>query len=66
MYHLYCSTLKDGDYLKIGPLSFKVIFTPGHTVGHLTYLLEGSPFGAPDSLFSGDHLFLSGCGKFVF
>lgn len=57
------NTLKDGDCLEIGPLCFKVIFTPGHTVGHLTYLLEGSPFGAPDSLFSGDHLFLSGCGR---
>ncbi|GAB1605613.1 hydroxyacylglutathione hydrolase, mitochondrial-like isoform X1 [Argonauta hians] len=57
------NTVTDGDLIQYGPLRFKVMSTPGHTVGHLTYLLEGNQFGAPDSLFSGDHLFLSGCGR---
>ncbi|ESO98540.1 hypothetical protein LOTGIDRAFT_174182 [Lottia gigantea] len=53
----------DGDVIQFGGLKLKVIFTPGHTVGHVVYVLDGSSYGAPDSLFSGDHLFLSGCGR---
>uniref|UniRef100_A0A8C6TWN2 PNKD metallo-beta-lactamase domain containing n=1 Tax=Neogobius melanostomus TaxID=47308 RepID=A0A8C6TWN2_9GOBI len=39
------------------------LFTPGHTVGHMIYLLDGRAVGAPCSLFSGDLVFLSGCGR---
>ncbi|KAK3731222.1 hypothetical protein QZH41_011196, partial [Actinostola sp. cb2023] len=46
-----------------GALKFTTLFTPGHTVGHVVYLLDGQPFGAPDSLFSGDLLFIGGCGR---
>ncbi|XP_064614655.1 LOW QUALITY PROTEIN: probable hydrolase PNKD [Liolophura sinensis] len=53
----------DGDVLQFGAMKFEVNFTPGHTVGHVIFRLDGSPFGAPDSLFSGDHLFLCGCGR---
>ncbi|XP_041366148.1 probable hydrolase PNKD [Gigantopelta aegis] len=53
----------DGDILMFGSLKFHAMFTPGHTVGHIVYLLDGSPFGVPNSLFSGDHVFLSGCGR---
>ena len=35
---------------------FKVLFTPGHTAGHICYVGEGA-------LFCGDTLFLSGCGR---
>ncbi|KAJ8313720.1 hypothetical protein KUTeg_008281, partial [Tegillarca granosa] len=57
------NTVSDGEMLEFGNLKFSVQFTPGHTVGHVVYLLDGSPFGTQDSLFSGDHLFLSGCGR---
>ncbi|CAH1788709.1 unnamed protein product [Owenia fusiformis] len=53
----------DGDVLDFSGLKFTVNFTPGHTVGHVVYTLNGAPFNAPDSLFSGDHLFLAGCGR---
>lgn len=57
------SPVADGDVLQFGAMKFEVNFTPGHTVGHVIFRLDGSPFGAPDSLFSGDHLFLCGCGQ---
>ncbi|CAL1535830.1 unnamed protein product [Lymnaea stagnalis] len=55
--------LIDQDEIEFGDLKFQVLFTPGHTVGHIVYLLHGNPFKAEDSLFSGDCLFLAGCGR---
>ncbi|XP_077392156.1 putative hydrolase PNKD isoform X2 [Festucalex cinctus] len=55
--------LSNKDSVTVGCLHFKALFTPGHTVGHMIYLLDGQPFGAPSSLFSGDLVFLSGCGR---
>ncbi|XP_060629549.2 probable hydrolase PNKD [Anolis sagrei] len=55
--------LTDKETITIGRLNFKALFTPGHTVGHMVYLLDGKPFEGPASLFSGDLLFLSGCGR---
>ncbi|BFY98046.1 hypothetical protein BsWGS_01085 [Bradybaena similaris] len=55
-------TLAEDDNLEFGDLKFQVIFTPGHTVGHIVYLLDGGTFGASDCLFSGDCLFLGGSG----
>lgn len=58
------SPLTDKDTVDIGRrMHFKVLCTPGHTVGHMIYLLDGKGFGGPSSLFSGDLVFLSGCGK---
>ncbi|OWF42569.1 probable hydrolase PNKD [Mizuhopecten yessoensis] len=57
------NTVDQGHSLEFGSLKFSVQFTPGHTVGHVVYILDGGPYGAPDSLFSGDHLFLGGCGR---
>lgn len=54
--------IKDGDTMQVGSLNFKAIFTPGHTVGHTVYLLEGRS-GCPQCVFTGDCLFLSGCGR---
>ncbi|XP_060589511.1 probable hydrolase PNKD [Ruditapes philippinarum] len=56
-------TLMDIEEVKFGGLNFTAIHTPGHTVGHVSYLLDGQALGAPDCLFSGDHLFLGGCGR---
>ena len=52
----------DGDKIELGQLIFTAYYTPGHTVGHVVYLLDCTTFGAPPSLFSGDHLFLGGIG----
>lgn len=57
------SPLSHGDSIIFGRLHFKSLFTPGHTVGHMIYLLDGSTIGSPSSLFSGDLVFLSGCGR---
>ncbi len=53
----------EGDTLNFGQLQFTVYATPGHTVGHIIFLLEAGSFGAPPSVFSGDHIFLAGIGK---
>nr|XP_023695767.1 probable hydrolase PNKD [Paramormyrops kingsleyae] len=55
--------LSDKDCIEVGHLSFQALFTPGHIVGHMIYLLDGRAFGRTCSLFSGDLLFLSGCGR---
>lgn len=47
----------------MGCLTFEALATPGHTVGHMVYVLDGGPFGGPPCLFSGDLLFLAGCGE---
>lgn len=48
--------LKDGDELTVGDLAFKVIHTPGHTKGSVSYLCD-------DVLFSGDTLFYASVGR---
>lgn len=50
--------LKEGETVRVGTLSFKVYFTPGHTAACCSYL-----FG--DALFTGDALFMpdSGTGR---
>jgi len=53
----------DIEMIKFGGLNFTAIHTPGHTSGHVVYFLDGAALGAPDCLFSGDHLFLGGCGE---
>ncbi|TRY82800.1 hypothetical protein DNTS_025569 [Danionella cerebrum] len=56
--------LLDKDTIEFGSrLLFRAFYTPGHTVGHMIYLLDGRAIGGPSSLFSGDLVFLSGCGR---
>ncbi|XP_009582174.1 PREDICTED: hydroxyacylglutathione hydrolase-like protein, partial [Fulmarus glacialis] len=47
-----------------GAIRVRCLFTPCHTSGHMCYFMweDGSP-DAP-ALFSGDTLFVGGCGKF--
>lgn len=51
-------TVDDNDIIKLRFLDddIKVIGLPGHTLGHVAYLLN-------DSLFCGDTLFSAGCGR---
>ncbi|XP_075009060.1 putative thioesterase PNKD isoform X1 [Calonectris borealis] len=55
--------LADREKVSVGCLTFEALATPGHTVGHMVYVLDGGPFGGPPCLFSGDLLFLAGCGR---
>jgi len=48
--------LEDGDTVTAGTMEFKVIHTPGHTIGSCCYLIE-------KHLLSGDTLFLESIGR---
>ena len=50
--------LKDGQEFKVGNLNFKVIYIPGHTLGHIAFYLEKEKI-----VFTGDTLFSLGCGR---
>ncbi|KAM4026031.1 hydroxyacylglutathione hydrolase-like protein [Anomaloglossus baeobatrachus] len=50
--------------LKFGGINVKCLFTPCHTSGHVCfYMWEDGCLDAP-ALFSGDTLFVGGCGQF--
>jgi hydroxyacylglutathione hydrolase len=50
----------EGDTVEVGTLRARVLDTPGHTAGHVTYWL------ADDKLaFAGDTLFSIGCGRVI-
>ena len=46
----------EGEEIKVGNLTFKTIFTPGHTKGGTCYLVE-------DNVFTGDTLFNGSIGR---
>jgi hydroxyacylglutathione hydrolase len=48
--------IDEGDEIKVGDLTGKILFIPGHTSGHIAYLFGGN-------LFCGDTLFTAGCGR---
>lgn len=48
----------DGDIVELGKHRAKVIFTPGHTLGHICYFFPDSKLA-----FVGDTLFALGCGR---
>jgi hydroxyacylglutathione hydrolase len=49
-------TLAGGESLRLADLDIEVIFTPGHSPGHVTYALDGA-------LLSGDVLFQGSVGR---
>ena len=49
-------TLDDGDEVALGTLRARCIHNPGHTLGAITYVVEGCAF-------TGDTLFGGGCGR---
>ena len=50
--------LKDNENYNIGDSLFKVIDTPGHTIGHICFYFMDQNF-----LFCGDTIFSLGCGR---
>lgn len=57
--------LHDGDEFHIGEITFKALFTPGHTPEHLSFLVtdHGSGADEPLALLSGDFLFVGDVGR---
>jgi len=51
-------TIAGGETLELAGLELDVIFTPGHSPGHVTYSVRGE-----DALFSGDVLFQGSVGR---
>lgn len=50
--------LGEGDRVTIGPWTAEVWEVPGHTLGHIAYVLRD-----PEVAFVGDTLFAGGCGR---
>ena len=48
--------VNEGDEVQVGSLTFRVMFTPGHTEGSICFFCG-------DALFSGDTLFQGSCGR---
>ena len=51
-------TVSGGETLELAGLELDVLFTPGHSPGHVTYAVRGE-----DALFSGDVLFQGSVGR---
>jgi len=51
-------TVSGGETLELGGFELDVIFTPGHSPGHVTYSVRGE-----DAIFSGDVLFEGSVGR---
>ncbi|MCB0580759.1 MAG: MBL fold metallo-hydrolase [Phaeodactylibacter sp.] len=55
-------TAADGEELKVGKVTFKVLHTPGHTPESTTYLLRDEA-GKDYAIFTGDTLFIGDVGR---
>lgn len=53
---VYTNTYAEGDTVTVGPLTFSVMETPGHSPGSVCLAVE-------DALFTGDTLFQGSCGR---
>ena len=54
--------VSDGDIIKVGNVTLKVIHTPGHTPGGMCLFIEKTP-DSQGMLFTGDTLFVGTCGR---
>lgn len=58
----YGKRIKENQEIKIGSMKLKAIHTPGHTLGHMSYILylkNDNPYMA----FTGDTIFFGGVGR---
>jgi hydroxyacylglutathione hydrolase len=53
-------TVRENDKVRVGALEGRVLETPGHTAGHISYF-----FPADKLAFVGDTLFSIGCGRVI-
>jgi hydroxyacylglutathione hydrolase len=54
--------VKSAEMLQLGSTDVEILFTPCHTAGHVLFLAGRDR--SPRALFSGDTLFIGGCGRF--
>ena len=54
------ATVREHDEVRVGSLRGRVLETPGHTAGHISYF-----FPADKLAFVGDTLFSIGCGRVI-
>jgi hydroxyacylglutathione hydrolase len=54
------ATVREGDFVTIGTLVGRVLETPGHTAGHISYWFKSEKLA-----FVGDTLFSIGCGRLL-
>lgn len=54
--------VQDGEELKLGDVTFKVLHTPGHTMESTTYLILDEN-GKEHAIFTGDTLFIGDVGR---
>jgi hydroxyacylglutathione hydrolase len=52
--------LETGDVVSVGHVHARALHIPGHTLGAVAYILEA---GEQRAVFTGDTLFLAGCGR---
>lgn len=55
----------DGQTLTLGDLRMTVIATPGHTRASVCYLVRSNVGDEPGVVYTGDTLFVSGCGRLL-
>jgi glyoxylase-like metal-dependent hydrolase (beta-lactamase superfamily II) len=52
--------LREGEALAVGTVEVRPLFTPGHTAGHHSYLIDT---GETIRVLTGDALLIDGCGR---
>ena len=52
--------VSEGDTFKLGDLDVSILHVPGHTTGAIAYVVRS---GNETAVFTGDTLFLGGCGR---
>lgn len=55
--------LKDGDALTFGGETLRALATPGHSAGSMCYLIEPRETPTAHHVFTGDTLWIGGCGR---
>ncbi len=56
--------LKDGDHFYIGNVRMDVLYTPGHTPEHISFILtDGAQADKPMGIFTGDFVFVGSVGR---
>jgi len=56
-------TVAHDEVLTLGSLPIRCLLTPGHTAGSLSFHTEGAEQGEEGAVFTGDTLFVGGCGR---
>lgn len=57
-------SVQDAEVLHVGKLEVRCIHTPAHTSNHTSYLISNPSGEGPPAIFTGDCLFVGGCGRF--